>query len=80
MQGSEPGGASMDGDTARDHEASLWMDQTGREGVYEEEHARLGGADSPDGRDYHDQMSSAQQALRERSMQSHDMRTLASDA
>ena len=51
----------------------------GRQAVHEEEHERLGGADSPDGRDYLDQMSSAQQALRDRSMQSHDMRTLDSD-
>ena len=47
---------------------------------YEEERAQLGGGNSPDGREYRDQMSSAQQALRERSMQSHDMRQLASDA
>lgn len=71
----------MEGNAARaDAAAALWMEQGGRQTVYEEEHDRLGGGDSPDGRDYHDQMSSAQQALRERSMQSHDMRTLASDA
>lgn len=71
----------MEGDSARDQTTSaLWIDKGDRQNVYEEEHDRLGGGDSPDGRDYHDQMSSAQQALRERSMQSHDMRTLASDA
>ena len=77
-QGSEEG--SLQGDTARDETTSaLWIDPIGCVMGNEEERSRLGGGDSPDGREYRDQMSSAQQALRERSMQSHDMRQLASD-
>ena len=71
-------GGSIDGENPARDEPDMWRES--RQAVYEEERGRLGGADSPDARDFQDSMSSAQQAMRERSMQSHDMRTLASDA
>ena len=43
-----------------------------RQAAYDEEHDRLGGADSPDGRDLHDSMTLAQMETRERSIHTQD--------
>ena len=50
-----------------------------RQAAYDEEHDRLGGADSPDGRDFHDSMSLAQLETRERSIHTKDTFFMSSD-